>query len=173
MNKSFRLMAAGALVTVAMPMAAWAQVSPQSTPLTVSATVTSVCALSAPSNIGFSSIAADNTAKNASGSITVTCNKGATVSATAASFNVSSGQKRMRRGTTDDYLNYTVWQPDLAALGACAGTPTDWSGALVMSSLWTSAGGPHAIPVCATTTPGTATTPGIYTDTLTVQITFS
>jgi len=172
MKNAFRLLAAGALLAAGLPIAAYAQSSPQTTNLNVSATVASVCLLSAPGNIAFGTVAPGATA-NAQGSVTVTCNKGATVSATVLSLNVSGSQKRMQLGTTGEYLNYTVWQPDLAALGACAGTQTDWSGTLAITSLWTGAGGPKVIPICATTSPTNSNSPGNYNDTLTVSVAFS
>lgn len=172
-TKRLRLIAAGAVLAAGVPTAVFAQVTtPQTTTLTVSATVASVCQLSAPSNISFGSIQAGTTA-NASGSVTVTCNKGATVAATTTSANVTAGtQKRMLLGTTD-YLNYQVWQPDLAALGGCAAAKTDWTGSLSMTSLFTASGGPRVIPVCASTTPDNSHPAGTYNDTLTVSVSFS
>lgn len=173
MTRNIRRIAAGALLAAGLPTGVYAQVtSPQTTTLNVSATVTSVCQLSAPANIAFGSVQAGSTA-NASGSVTVTCNKGATVSATATSLNASGTQKRMRIGATADYLDYQVWQPDLASLGACAAVKTDWTGSLAMTSLWTAAGGPKVIPVCASTTPSNTNASGTYDDTLTVSVTFS
>lgn len=172
MKNNLRFVTA-AVLAAALPISANAQVtSPQTTTLNVSATVASICQLSAPGNIAFGSVQPGVTA-NAQGSVTVTCNKGATVSATTASTNVSGTQKRMRIGATTDYLDYQVWQPDLAALGACAATQTDWTGSLSMSSLWSAAGGPKVIPVCATTTPSNTNATGTYNDTLTVSVTFS
>lgn len=171
MNK-LRLIAAGACLTAGLPIAAHAQVtSPQTTTLNVSATVASICQLSAPGTIAFGTVQA-GTPANASGSVTVTCNRGATVSATATSANASGTQKRMLFGTSD-YLDYQVWQPDLAALGACAAAQTDWTASLSMSSLWVASGGPRVIPVCATTTPTNANPAGTYNDILTVSVSFS
>jgi spore coat protein U-like protein len=168
-----RLIAAGAVLAAGAPTAALAQVtSPQTTTLNVSATVASICQLSAPGNIAFGTVQAGATA-NASGSVTVTCNKGATVSATTTSANAAASQKRMRLGATTDYLDYQVWQPDLTALAACAAVQTDWTGALAMTSLWAASGGPRVIPVCATTTPSNALPAGTYTDTLTVSVSFN
>lgn len=173
MKNVFRFLAAGALLAAGLPMAAYAQAvtSPQTATLNVSATVASVCQLSAPGNIAFGTVQSGATA-NAQGSVTVTCNKGAVVSGTTTSANASGTQKRMLLGTSD-YLDYQVWQPDLAALGACAATQTDWTGALTMTSLWSGTGGPRVIPICARTTPGSGNAAGPYTDTLTVSITFS
>ena len=173
MKSKLRLIAAGALLAAVLPTGAYAQVSsPQSTTLNVSATVASICQLSAPGNIAFGTVQAGSTA-NTSGSVTVTCNKGAIVSATTTSTNASGAQKRMQLGSTGEFLNYTVWQPDLANLGGCAATQTDWNAALTLTSLWTAAGGPKVIPVCATTTPSGTNASGTYTDTLTVAISFS
>ena len=173
MNNKFRLIAAGALLAAGLPTGAYAQVtSPQTTTLNVSATVASICQLSAPGNIAFGNVQA-GTPANASGSVTVTCNKGATVTATTTSLNNSAGQKRMQLGSSGEFLNYTVWQPDLANLTGCASTQNDWNAALALTSLWTTAGGPKQIPVCATTTPVNTNPSGVYTDTLTVSISFS
>jgi spore coat protein U-like protein len=171
-TRSLRRIAAGSLLAAAMP-AAFAQVtSPQTTTLNVSATIASVCQLSAPGNIAFGSIQAGATA-NASGSVTVTCNRGATVSATTTSANASGTQKRMRLGATTDYLDYQVWQPDLTSLASCAATQTDWTAGLAMTTLWTASGGARVIPVCASTTPPLTLPGGTYTDTLTVSVSFS
>lgn len=173
MKKVLRFLAAGALLAAGLPIAAYAQVtSPQTTNLNVSATVASVCLVSAPANIAFGTVQALASA-NASGSVTVTCNKGAVVSATTTSVNASGTQKRMRLGTSTDYLDYQVWQPDLTALGACAAVQTDWTGSVTMTSLWSASGGARVIPVCATTTPGSGSATGVYTDTLTVSVSFS
>lgn len=172
-TKTLRLIAAGAVLAAGFPTVALAQVtSPQTTTLNVSATVASVCQLSAPSNIAFGTVQAGATA-NASGSVTVTCNRGATVSATTTSANASGNLKRMRLGVSSDYLDYQVWQPDLTALNACAATQTDWTGVLTMTTLWSASGGARVIPVCATTTPSNTLPAGLYTDTLTVSVSFS
>ena len=117
MKTKLRLFAAGAFLAAGLPIGAHAQVtSPQTTTLNVSATVASICQLSAPGNIAFGSVQAGTTA-NGPGSVTVTCNRGATVSATTTSANASGTQKRMLLSGTD-YLDYQVWQPDLANLGS-------------------------------------------------------
>lgn len=173
MKKVLRFLAAGVLLAAGLPIAAYAQVtSPQTTNLNVSATIASVCLLSAPVNIAFGSVQPLAPAV-ASGSVTVTCNKGAVVSATTTSANANGTQKRMRLGTSTDYLDYQVWQPDLAALGACATVQTDWTGSLTMTSLWSASGGSRTIPVCATATPTGGSATGTYTDTLTVSVSFS
>lgn len=173
MNSKLRLFAAAALLAAGLPTGAYAQVtSPQTMNLTVSATVTSICQLSAPSNITFGSVQAGQTA-NAAGSVTVTCNKGAAVTASTLSLNASGVQKRMQLGSTGEYLNYTVWQPDLGNLTVCAGTPTDWNAAVTLTSLWTASGGPRPMAICATTTPSNTHTTGTYNDTLTVSVSFS
>lgn len=173
MKNKLRLIAAGTLLATGLPTGAYAQVtSPQTTTLNVSATVASICQLSAPGNIAFGSVQAGATA-NAAGSVTVTCNRGATVSATTTSANASGTQKRMRIGVSSDYLDYQVWQPDLAALGACAAVQTDWTNPLAMTTLWSASGGSRVIPVCATTTPSNTNAAGTYNDTLTVSVSFS
>jgi spore coat protein U-like protein len=173
MKNAIRLVATGALLAAILPIGAYAQVaSPQTATLNVSATVASICQLSAPGNIEFGSVQPGATA-NAQGSVTVTCNKGATVAATTASLNASGAQKRMQIGASGEYLNYTVWQPDVANLGGCAATQSDWTAAVTLTSLWTAAGGSKVIPVCATTSPTNTNAPGIYNDTLTVSVSFS
>ena len=173
MKKVIRFLVAGALLAAGLPIAAYAQItSPQTTTLNVSATVASVCLLSAPGNIAFGTVQPPAIA-NTSGSVTVTCNKGAVVSATTTSANATGTQKRMRLGVTADYLDYQVWQPDLTSLGACAAAQTDWTGSLTMTSLWTASGGSRVIPICATTNPLSGTATGTYTDTLTVSVSFS
>jgi spore coat protein U-like protein len=172
MKTKLRLFATGAFLAAGLPIGAHAQVtSPQTTTLNVSATVASICQLSAPGNIAFGSVQAGATA-NGTGSVTVTCNRGATVSATTTSANATGTQKRMLLSGTD-YLDYRVWQPDLTNLGACAATQTDWTAALTMSSLWTASGGPRVIPICATTTPTNTNPAGTYNDVLTVSVSFS
>ena len=169
-HRKLRGLAVGATLAFGAT-AAFAQVtSPQTATLNVSATVASVCQLSAPSDISFGSVQAGVTA-NAAGSVTIACNKGATVSASVTSANALLTQKRMQLGP--DYLDYQVWQPDLAAPATCAASQTDWTGSLGMSSLWAANGGPRIIAICATTTPSNALPAGLYTDVLTVSVSFS
>ena len=172
MKNKLRLIAAGALLAAGLPTGAYAQVtSPQTATLNVSATVASICQLSAPGNIAFGTIQA-GTPANAAGSVTVTCNRGATISATTTSANASGSQKRMLSGVSE-YLDYQVWQPNLASLGGCATTQTDWTAPLAMTTLWSASGGPRIIPVCATTAPSNTNAAGTYNDTLTISVTFS
>ena len=174
MNTNYRSIGGLALLC-ALPMTALAQ---SSQPLTVSATVTSVCSVTAPSTIAFGSVT-PGVPKDGQGSVVINCNKGAGVTATATSNNASGGVKRMAGTTaasTGDFLPYQVWQPDpssQANAAACAGTRTDWTGSLSMTTLWNASGGPRTIAVCATANPTATQSTGDYSDSLIVAITVS
>ena len=123
MNKVIRLIAAGALLAAGVPLSAMAQT------ITVNATVNSQCNIgNATVNFGALTLGAqtDNTASN----ITLTCNRGATVSvALNDGVNASVTQKRMRRPATTDYINYSITVPTISGVTTtCPALPgTSWN----------------------------------------------
>src|SRR5690606_16847773 len=111
-------------------------------------------------------------------SLDVQCNKGASVSITANNgSNASGAQKRMKNGSNADTLAYSILEPTGANFSACpatiaAGTELG-TGQLDVSSLWTASGGPRSVTLCGRLeTPQADASPGSYTDTVVVTVTY-
>ena len=168
MKISIRLIAAG-LLAVGLPLAASAQT------ITINATVNSQC------NIGnalvtFPSInlAAQN--DNVGTSISLTCNKGATVTvALDNGVNASGTQKRMQRGATGDYLDYSITVPGISGVTTtCPGLPgTSWNATntFAATNLYTASGGPRSVLLCVSVPSGQFSVgAGLYTDTVTASL---
>ena len=118
----------------------------------VTANVISTCsATTSKVDVAFGAIPAFlAAAQGATGSVTFTCNKGATVGVTVDNGgNFGLGQsgtlRAMKSGS--DYISYHVYQPTGAAFNACAGT-TEWTASLSMSTLWAVTGGAKTINIC-------------------------
>jgi spore coat protein U-like protein len=112
--------------------------------------------------------------------VSLTCNKGATVSvALNNGANASGTQKRMRSATALDFINYNITVPSIVSgsatcPGALPGTEWNATGTFVATTLFSSTGGPKSIPLCVSVPapqyPGTASD---YTDTVTATLTVS
>ena len=172
MNKVIRLIAAGALLAVGVPLSAMAQT------ITINATVNSQCNIgNATVNFGALTLGAqtDNTAS----SITLTCNRGATVSvALNDGANASVTQKRMRRAATTDYINYSITVPTISSVTTtCPALPgTSWNATntLVASPLFSASGGPRDLALCVSVPSGQFDLgAGAYVDTVTATVTVS
>ena len=148
----------------------------------VTANVNSVCNASGTvTDIAFGTIPAFLASpQSATGTVTFTCNKGATVTLTVSNgsnfgLGVSGSLRAMKSGTSD-YISYHVYQPTGATFSSCAGASTDWPGAgLSISSLWASNGGPNTINLCGAVDAAPATGYAIgasYADLVTVTATF-
>jgi spore coat protein U-like protein len=152
------------------------------TPLNVNVTasVASTCqATATKTDVGFSAIPAFLAApQTATGTVTFTCNKGATVGVTVSNgANYGLGQsatlRAMKSGTTD-YISYHIYQPTGATFSACAGS-TEWTASLNISTLWAAAGGPKTINLCGQVDAAPASgyaTGASYADVVSVQATF-
>jgi spore coat protein U-like protein len=143
---------------------------------TVSATVANFCTISA-ANVPFGSVNAGAAATNTANTVTLTCNKGATVSSVALNNggNAAGTQKRMTNGT--DFLNYAIDVPTGATFNTCpaAGAGPEWNATntIVASSLFSASGGPKQINLCASIPAGQFPSAGLYTDTVQVTATYN
>jgi spore coat protein U-like protein len=172
MKNTIRLIAAGALLAAALPLTASAQT------VTINATVNSQCNIgNATVNLGALTLAnqTDDTTTN----ITLTCNKGATVSvALNDGVNASGSQKRMQRGATGDYLNYSITVPGISGVTttcpALPGTSWDATNTFAATNLFTASGGPRNVLLCVSVPSGQFSVgAGSYTDTVIATLTVS
>jgi spore coat protein U-like protein len=130
----------------------------------------------AGSNVAFGSANAGAAATNTASSVTLTCNKGATVSSVALNngANASGTQKRMT--VAGEFLNYNIDVPTGATFNTCpaAGT-TEWNAAntITATSLFTTTGGAKLINICASIPAGQFPSAGTYTDTVQVTATYN
>jgi spore coat protein U-like protein len=172
MKNTIRLIAAAALLAAGLPLAASAQT------ISISASVASQC------NIGNATVALgaltllSGTIYDTGNTISLTCNKGATVVvALNNGANASGTQKRMTNGT--DFINYNFSQPTLplaAAGNTCPGTPgTEWNGTNTIAGtpMFAASGGPRSIPLCVSVPTPQFPGSGAYTDTVTATLTVS
>jgi spore coat protein U-like protein len=142
----------------------------------VTATVANFCTVSA-ANVPFGSVNAGAAATNTSNSVTLTCNKGATVSSVALNngSNASGSQKRMTNGV--DFLSYNIDVPTGATFNTCpaAGAGPEWNATntIVATSLFTATGGPKLINLCASIPAGQYPSAGAYSDTVQVTATYN
>jgi spore coat protein U domain-containing protein, fimbrial subunit CupE1/2/3/6 len=172
MKKAIRLIAAGALLAAGIPLAATAQT------ITINATVNSQCNIgNATVSLGALNLAVQT--DNIGTSITLTCNKGATVSvALNDGVNASGTQKRMQRGATGDYLNYSISVPTVSGVTTtCPALPaTSWNATntLTAGPLFSASGGPRDLLLCVSVPSGQFSVgAGAYTDTVTASLTVS
>jgi len=152
------------------------------TPLSVNVTanVASTCqATASKTDVAFGAIPAFlAAAQPATGTVTFTCNKGASVSVTVdngGNYGLGqSGTLRSMKSGTSDYISYHVYQPTGATFSACGGT-TEWTASLSIGSLWSSTGGPKTINLCGSVDPAPAAGYAVgasYADVISVQATF-
>ncbi|MFO1325706.1 MAG: spore coat protein U domain-containing protein [Burkholderiales bacterium] len=156
MNKRIATKLLPALAGAALVAAAGsAAAATTSTTVNVTATVNSVCNMQAAStDIAFTTIPAFLGAPTApvAGNVTLTCNKGATVTLGVSNGNNfglgQSGSLRAMKSGTSDYISYHVYQPTNATFTSCSGASTEWTSAISISSLWSANGGPNTISLC-------------------------
>jgi spore coat protein U-like protein len=171
MKISIRLIAAG-LLALGLPLAASAQT------ITINATVASQCNIgTAAVNLGALNLALQT--DSVANTISLTCNKGATVSvALNDGANGLTGQKRMRLGATTDYINYSISVPTISGTTtSCPALPaTSWNATntLAASSMFGGSGGPRDLALCVSVPAGQFSVgAGSYTDTVTATVTVS
>jgi spore coat protein U-like protein len=177
MNKSFRLMAAGALVTLAMPMAAWAQVA-----VNVSVNVQGSCAVSAPVDAARGNFTPTQTSQTIAwtGAVTLRCNAGASPQvAVNLGQNAGAGTQRfMVKGS--DQLAYAIYKPTLngtdfttCPAAGVAGTPWGFAGTdrLAASGAFAT-GGDRTVNLCVQATITDVMPIGSYTDQVLVSVGF-
>jgi spore coat protein U-like protein len=148
-------------------------------PFTVSATVANFCTVSA-ANVAFGTVNAGVAATNTSSSVTLTCNKGVTVSSVALDngSNAVGTQKRMKGAVvTTDFVNYKIDVPTGATFQTCpvAGAGPEWnaSNTIVATSLFAASGGAKNINICASIPSGQFPSGQAYSDTVNVTVTYN
>jgi spore coat protein U-like protein len=177
--KLIRTMAAGALLAAGLPMAAMAQVTAN---VQVQVQVVGNCTLSAPANANFGPqgpVASSN--YTATGSVTLTCNRGAApLVAVGDGLHLTGAQRRMSSGGgTPLYVNYNIKQPTISGTdytvcpGFGSGSAFGLSGdRLDASAAFTTTGGGRTVNLCFETTLDQNTPQATYTDTVQVSVTF-
>jgi spore coat protein U-like protein len=172
MKNALRLISAGALLAAGLPLTALAQT------ITINATVNSQCNIgNATVNLGALNLAVQT--NGPATNISLTCNRGATVSvALNDGTNGSSGQKRMRRLATTDYINYNISVPTISGTTtSCPTLPsTEWNATntLVAGPMFSANGGPRDLALCVSVPSGQFDVGvGAYTDVVTATLTVS
>jgi spore coat protein U domain-containing protein, fimbrial subunit CupE1/2/3/6 len=146
-------------------------------PFTVNATIANLCTVSA-ANVNLGTVNAGAAAANSGSSVTLTCNKGVTVSNIVLDngANATGTQKRMKGLTTaTDFLNYNIDIPTTAAFTCPAVGTGEWNatGITTASSLFTTTGGAKLIPICASIPSGQFPSGQTYQDTVNVTVTYN
>jgi spore coat protein U-like protein len=148
----------------------------------ISATVSKACSISSTTPVAFGiydPIGTNATAPlNATGSISVTCSKGATGMTIGLSNGASAvaGQRTMKLtgGTATDLLNYTLGQPpsSVPATACTFASNIPWT-TTAMMTLATGAGKtPQVYNVCGVIAAGQDVPAGDYTDTVVATLNF-
>ena len=144
----------------------------------VAATLTTFCTVSA-TNVAFGAVNAGVATANTAGQVTLTCNKGATVSRVSLNngSNATGTQKRMRDPVSGSFLNYKIDRPTGATFNTCpaAGAGPEWNNTnrIVATSLFTATGGPKLINICASIPAAQYPPAGNYSDTVQVTATYN
>ncbi len=142
----------------------------------VTATLANFCTVSA-ATVAFGAVNAGAAATNTASSVTLTCNKGATVTSVALNngSNPSGTQKRMSNGT--DTLNYLIDVPTGATFTTCpaAGAGPEWNATntIVATPLFAVTGGAKLITLCGSIPAGQFPSAGSYSDTVQVTATYN
>jgi spore coat protein U-like protein len=139
----------------------------------VTATLANFCTISA-ANVAFGPVNAGAAAANTSANISLTCNKGATVTvALNNGANAAGTQKRMTNGT--DTLNYLIDVPTGLATCPAAGAGPEWNATNTFSatSAFGTTGGLKQINICASIPAGQYPSAGSYTDTVQATATYN
>jgi spore coat protein U-like protein len=171
MMKAIRLCLAGALLAVGIPLTAQAQVN-----VNVQVQVNGTCSVSLPIDANFGPQAPTAvTNLTTTGSLTLTCNRGALPLVTVN--NGLLGTRQMTDGT--NLVGYTIKQPTISGtnyttcpdfgLGSTFGTGAD---RLNAAAAFTASGGPRTVNLCFQTTVDQDTPVATYTDTVQVSVAF-
>lgn len=178
MMKNFiRLIVVGALLALGLPLTAQAQVN-----VNVQVQVNGTCSVSAPVNADFGAQAPTVvTNLTTTGTVTLTCNRGALPVVAVNNGNNYSGTRRMAGGTPTGYVGYSIKRPALSGANytSCPafGGGSDWGSTagtdtLNASATFTGSGGPRTVNLCFQTTVDQNTAVATYTDTVEVSVTF-
>ena len=172
-----RIMSVAVAVALALPVGTAQALTAGPSNFNVTATVANFCTVSA-ANVVFGSINAGAAATNTASTVTLTCNKGATVTSLFLSdgSNASGTQKRMKDGVSGDFLSYNIDKPTGAAFNTCpaAGAGPEWNASgIVATPLFTATGGAKQINICASIPAGQFPSAGSYSDTVSVTATYN
>ncbi|HQR22268.1 MAG TPA: spore coat protein U domain-containing protein [Burkholderiaceae bacterium] len=144
--------------------------------VSLSATVANQCSVgNATVNLGALNLAVQT--NNTANSVSLTCNRGATVTvALNNGLNPTGTQKRLRQGATTDYLNYNISRPTISGTTtSCPALPgTEWNGTntLVATSMFSATGGARSLSLCVSVPAGQFNVgAGTFTDTVTATLT--
>jgi spore coat protein U-like protein len=144
----------------------------------VTTTLANACTVSA-TNVGFGTINAGSAAANIAGRVTLTCNKGATVTSVALNngAHATGTQKRMQKAASGEFLSYRIDRPTGAAFNTCpaAGSGPEWNGGntIVATPLFATTGGAKLINICASITAAQYPSAGSYSDTVTITANYN
>ncbi len=176
MNRS--ILSAAIAATLMLPVGAAQAATAGPSNFNVTATLANFCTVSA-ANVPFGVVNAGAAATNTANSVTLTCNKGATVTAVALNngSNASGTQKRMKDAVSGDFLNYAIDVPTGATFNSCpaAGAGPEWNATntIAATPLFTVTGGPKLINLCASIPSGQFPSAGSYSDTVQVTATYN
>ena len=176
MNKR-SLLAAAVAASTCLPFGSAIAATAGPSNFNVTATLANFCTVSA-ANVAFGAVNAGAAATNTASSVSLTCNKGAAVTALVLSdgSNASGTQKRMKEPVSGDFLNYKIDQPTGATFTTCpaAGAGPEWNASgIVATPLFTAAGGLKLITICASIPAGQFPSAGSYSDTVSVTATYN
>jgi spore coat protein U-like protein len=174
MKKAIRLIAAGAFLAVGIPLTAGAQVN-----VNVQVQVVGNCNVSAPVDASFGSqnpLALTNL--TTTGSVTLTCNRGALPLVAVGPGNNFSGTRQMANGT--NLVGYAIKQPTISGTNNYTVCPAYGAGAdfgsagneLAAAAAFSASGGPRTVNLCFQTSVDQNTPVATYTDTVAVSVTF-
>jgi spore coat protein U-like protein len=171
------LLAAAVAAAMCLPVGSAVAATAGPANFNVTATLANFCTVSA-ANVAFGAVNAGAAATNTSSTVSLTCNKGATVSSVFLSdgSNASGTQKRMKEPVSGDFLNYNIDKPTGATFNTCpaAGAGPEWNASgIVATSLFTGSGGTKAINLCASIPAGQFPSAGSYSDTVSVTATYN
>ena len=162
--------AAGGLVAASLATPSFAQ------SVTITATVANQCNIgNATVNLGALNLAVQT--NNTGTSLTLNCNRGATVVvAMNNGLNPTGTQKRLRRGATTDYLNYNITRPTISGTTtSCPALPgTEWNATntLAATPMFSATGGARNLSLCVSVPAGQYNIgAGAFTDTVTATLT--
>jgi spore coat protein U-like protein len=145
------------MLAAVLPVGAMAQTTTAPVNVNVTASVSAVCNLSATTtDIAFGAIPAFTaSAVNASGSVSLTCNRGAVVTMAVGNglnygLGLSGTARAMASGS--DYISYQIFQPNISGTTTnCTGASTAWGSggaAFTATGLYSGSGGPRTILLC-------------------------
>jgi spore coat protein U-like protein len=144
--------------------------------LTLSLTLSDFCTLSA-ANVAFGTVNAGWAAINTTQRITLTCNKGVTLTAIALNdgLNPAGTVKQMAAGA--ERLRYRIDVPTGPGFDTCptAGAGPEWNATntIAPASLFTVGGGAKQIKICASIPAGQYPRSGAYVDTVAVTAAYN